>query len=152
MELKKILTLSYWLHFIKFNVVGLAGVFVNEGMLLLLTAEGAYYLDASAAAIEVSILSNFILNDFWTFRDRRHGHILARMAKFNGLMIVGLIANIAILYACTAYFGIHYAISNLIGIAAAFLLRYWLSVKFAWIRKEELSIEPRMLKPEDPGQ
>lgn len=142
MNLNKILSLDYWVHFIKFNVVGLIGVIVNEGVLLLLAAEGVYYLYASAVAIEVSILSNFILNDFWTFRDRRHGHIAVRMMKFNGLMLIGLVVNILILFAFTSYLNINVAVSNLIGIGAAFLLRYWLSVKFAWIKKEEESVVP----------
>ena len=57
-------------------------------------------------------------------------------------MFVGLVANLAILYAFTTYVDLHYAVSNLIGIGAAFLLRYWLSVRFAWIKKEEDSLAP----------
>lgn len=142
MDLHRIFTLDYWRHFIKFNIVGLVGVFVNEGILLGLAFEGYYYVYADAVAIEVSIISNFVLNDFWTFHDRRHGHIVTRLVKFNGLMIIGLAANLAILFAATAYLGVPYALSNLIGIGAAFLLRYWLSVKFAWIKKEEESVVP----------
>ena len=142
MDMQRVLSLDYWRHFIKFNIVGLIGVVVNEGLLLLLSFGGIYYLYASAVAIEASIISNFVLNDFWTFRDRRHGHVAVRLLKFNGLMIIGLIANIAILYALTTYLGVHYGISNLVGIGAAFLLRYWLSVNFAWIKKEERLVQP----------
>ena len=138
----RVFSLDRWLSFIKFNIVGLLGVFVNEGVLLLLALGGVYYVYASALAIEVSIVSNFILNDLWTFRDRRHGHIAVRLLKFNGLMMIGLVVNLAILYVGTTYFQIHYAISNLIGIGAAFLVRYELSVRYAWIRKEEFSVEP----------
>lgn len=142
MDIKKILKLSYWLKFIKFNVVGLSGVLVNEGLLLALVYEGVYYLSADAVAIEAAILSNFLLNDYWTFRDRRHGHIVVRLLKFNSLMVVGLVVNLAILYAFTTYVGVNYAVSNLLGIAVAFLLRYWLSVRFTWIKKEEASTSP----------
>lgn len=147
MAMNRVFSLDRWLHFIKFNIVGVTGIFVNEGVLLLLAAEGLYYLYASVVAIEVSIISNFILNDFWTFRDRRHGHIAVRMLKFNGLMIVGLAVNLAVLYAGTTYLGIHYAISNLVGIAIAFLVRYELSVKYAWIKREEESVVPPATSP-----
>ena len=150
MDLKRVLTMAYWLRFIKFNTVGLSGVLVNEGALLLLAMRGIYYLYASAAAIEISILSNFILNDFWTFRDRRHGHMAARLLKFNGLMLIGLAVNLAVLYIGTDYLAINYALSNLGGIAGAFLVRYWLSVKFAWIKKEEESVEPPGGLPVEP--
>lgn len=137
-----IFTFPYWRRFVKFNVVGITGVLVNEGLLVLLASTGVYYLYASVVAIEVSIVSNFILNDIWTFRDRRHGRAAARFLKFNGLMLVGLVANLAILYFGTDYLGVNYAISNLAGIAGAFLIRYWLSVKYAWVKAEEESIEP----------
>ena len=150
MDLRRVFTPSYWIRFIKFNTVGISGVVVNEGILLLLTLSGTYYLYASAVAIEASIISNFILNDFWTFRDRRHGHIVARLAKFNGLMLIGLGVNLAILYFGTDYLSISYAISNLGGIAGAFLVRYWLSVRFAWIKKEEESVVPPGELPVEP--
>jgi len=139
---QNVFTLDYWRRFIKFNLVGLTGVLVNEGLLVLLVYYGLYYIYASAAAIEVSIISNFVLNDLWTFRDRRHGHVATRLLKFNGLMLVGLAVNLAILYLGTDHLNINYAVSNLAGIAVAFLVRYWLSLKYAWIKKEEESFIP----------
>ena len=139
---QNVFTLDYWRRFIKFNVVGLTGVLVNEGLLVLLVYYGVYYLGASAIAIEVSIVTNFVLNDLWTFRDRRHGHAATRLLKFNGLMLIGLAVNLAILYLGTDYLKINYALSNLAGIAVAFLVRYWLSVRYAWMKKEEESVLP----------
>ena len=136
------LSLSYWLRFIKFNVVGLSGVVVNEAILIVLVAGGLYYVVASAIAIEVSIVSNFFLNDFWTFRDRRHGNILTRLVTFNGLMIIGLVVNLAVLYGLTELLHVNFAVSNLVGIGVAFLVRYWLSVNYAWIKKEEVFVQP----------
>ncbi len=57
---------------IKFSVVGASGVAVNMGLLYALTRfMGIHYILSSILAIEVSILTNFILNDIWTWRDRR---------------------------------------------------------------------------------
>jgi putative flippase GtrA len=141
---QSVFSFQYWERFIKFNLVGLSGVVVNEGLLVILGTL-VYYLYASVVAIEVSIVTNFILNDFWTFRDRRHGNIAARFLKFNGLMLIGLAVNLGILYAGTTYLSIHYLLSNLFGIGVAFLVRYWLSLRYAWIKKEEQSVIP----PED---
>jgi len=135
---KSILSLVYSHHFIKFGIVGAIGVVVNEGLLILMQSTGMYLLYAGAIAIEVSIASNFVLNDLWTFRDRRSGHAAVRLVKFNVLMLAGLVVNLAVLDAGTVYFDIHYAIANLIGIAAAFFLRYALSVKYAWMRTENI--------------
>ena len=65
-----------------------------------------------------------------------------RFAKFNGLMLVGLVANVLILYSLTAYLYVPSELSNLAGIGAASLLRYWLSIRFTWIKKEEESVVP----------
>jgi putative flippase GtrA len=136
-----VFSLQCWERFVKFNVVGLSGVAVNEGLLVTL-ATLVYYVYASAIAIEVSIVTNFILNDIWTFRDRRHGSFVSRFLKFNGLMLIGLAVNLGILFAGTNYLSVNYALSNLFGIGAAFLVRYWLSLRYAWIKQEEQSVVP----------
>ena len=56
--------------FIKFCVTGLSGVLVNLGSFHLLTALGVHRYLASPIAIEPSIISNFLINNYWTFADR----------------------------------------------------------------------------------
>ena len=60
----------------KFGVVGGLGVIVNLGILGLMRWLGFSDTIASAIAIEVSIISNFVLNERWTFR--------ARVAEYQG--------------------------------------------------------------------
>lgn len=80
---------------------------VNLGVLALLTALGMRSSLASAWAIEVSILSNFAVNELWTFRDQREGSSLAgRAARFQLVSLVGalvqwvvfLAGNVALLW------------------------------------------------------
>jgi dolichol-phosphate mannosyltransferase len=124
------------------------GIVVNEGLLIVLQSKGVYFLYAGIVAIEISILTNFVMNDLWTFRDRRSGHFVVRLTKFNGLMLAGLVVNLVILDVGTVYFGIASAVANLIGIGVAFFLRYALSVKYAWMRTE--SIEEGKAAPVSP--
>jgi len=57
---------------VKFALVGLSGVGVNIGILYWLTeSAGLFYLASATIAIEVSIISNFSLNNYFTFADRR---------------------------------------------------------------------------------
>jgi dolichol-phosphate mannosyltransferase len=56
----------------RFATVGTSGVAVNLGALWLLAETlGVEPNVASAAAIGLSMTTNFALNDLWTFRDRR---------------------------------------------------------------------------------
>ncbi|UCD07402.1 MAG: GtrA family protein, partial [Candidatus Aenigmatarchaeota archaeon] len=127
-------------RFLKFATVGASGVFVNEGLLWFFTEiVGFFYLISSAIGIEVSIITNFILNEFWTFRDRSKGKKgrFRRGVKFNTVSVAGLVINISVLYFCTAFLGIYYLISNLIGIGAAFLWNYFVNLGWTWKAEKE---------------
>jgi len=77
-------------RFIKFCVVGASGVVVNLAMLALFDGLGMQQSLASACAIQVSILSNFAVNDLWTFRDQRgEGTAMNRLLRFQGVSMVG---------------------------------------------------------------
>ena len=125
-------------RFIRFCIVGATGILVNQGLLWLLTdLARIYYLYSAIFSIEASIISNFVLNDLWTFRDRREaaGHVLLRFSKYNLLCAAGSSFNYAILWFCTDILHIYYLISNLIGIAAAVTWNYLISLNWAWVRK-----------------
>jgi dolichol-phosphate mannosyltransferase len=121
-------------RFVKFCLVGGSGVLVNEGLLWLLTDfAGFYYLASAAIGIEVSIITNFLLNDRFTFADRRApGGFLRRLGKFNLVSLVALAVNMALLWFLTSVAGLHYLVSNLIGIAVAAVLNYLLNTLWTW--------------------
>lgn len=120
-------------RFLKFCIVGITGVGVNIGLYLLLTRGFLiYYLLSSAIGIEVSILSNFTLNNFWTFRDRTSQTFFQRMIKFNLICVAGAVINIIILAILHGRFGFSDIVSQLIGIAAATLWNYGLNITLTW--------------------
>lgn len=124
------------LRFGKFCLVGLSGVLVNIGLLWLLTEIiGLFYLISAAISIETSVISNFILNDFFTFPDRRSPtakSFLNRLLKYNLLTLAGLGVNICILWLLTEFLGIYYLIAELFGIAAATLWNYLSNTWWTW--------------------
>jgi len=127
------------IRFIKFCLVGLSGVLVNEGLLWLLTEGlGLFYVFSAAISIETAILTNFTLNEIWTFRDRRSPGIksvLGRGLKFNLVSIGGLGINMTILWTFTEVLGISYLISNLIGIAGATVWNFSINTLWTWKAK-----------------
>ena len=124
------------LRFIKFCLVGLSGILVNMGLLWLMTeVAGLFYLLSAAISIETSIVSNFILNDFFTFPDRRlrgAKPFFSRLLKFNLVSLIGLSLNMGVLLLLTNVFGVYYLISNLCGIAAATLWNYLFNTWWTW--------------------
>ena len=66
---------------LKFVTVGGIGTLVNEGVFIL-TAHDVPIFFSLGLAIELSIIFNFMLNDVWTFKDRRVGSFIKRLVKF----------------------------------------------------------------------
>ena len=116
------------LHFrlLKFAVVGLSGVGVNMGMLYILTEYfNILYIISSIIAIEISIITNFVFNDLWTWRDREKKPFWERLVQYHiSVGLTAILANWLILLILTEFFNIYYLISNLIGIAVGTLANF----------------------------
>lgn len=146
--LRLLISLAYRLgiapgRLVRFVVVGLTGVGVNMGLLYALTTFGhLFYLVAGAIAIETSIVSNFLLNRWWTWRDRTTAH-LSGFARFQIVSIVGLAVNMALLALLSSGFRVHYLLSNMVGIGGATLWNYYANDRWTFAPTAA---------PEDPGR
>lgn len=77
--------------FLKFAAVGATGVVVNLALFILLVGFGLSKYVASPISIEFSIITNFLLNNFWTFKGRNaRGSIWAKGVKFKGVSLLAL--------------------------------------------------------------
>jgi len=77
--------------FVKFALTGLSGVVVNLGCFQVLLESGVDAYVSSAVAIELSIIWNFFLNNYWTFRDRQiTARKRVRGLKFNLVSLLTL--------------------------------------------------------------
>ncbi|HEX5165135.1 MAG TPA: glycosyltransferase family 2 protein [Thermomicrobiales bacterium] len=121
-------------RFLRFAAVGGAGVAVNSGLLYIFVSQaGLAPLIAAGVATEVSILSNFALNDAWTFRGVR-GNVsrIASAARYNLNALGGFGLSLAVLAFLTQTTGIHYMLANLFAIGSATLWNYVANVRWTW--------------------
>ncbi|MBI2831625.1 MAG: glycosyltransferase [Chloroflexi bacterium] len=124
-------------RFVKFCMVGGSGVGVDEGMLYLLAGIGGLRPVelASALSAETAIISNFTLNDIFTFRDRRSPGVKAKLNrfwKFNLICLAGVGIKVGVLSLLYNFAGMHYLLANLVGIAVATLWNYLLNTWVTW--------------------
>ncbi len=122
-------------RFIKFGVVGGSGVVVNLGLLWVFTEIfGFFYIYSAVISIETSIISNFVLNEHWTFKDRRQdgAGMFRRGIKFNLVSLAGMVINLAVLFSLTEFISLYYMYSEVIGIIAAFLWNYFINLIWTW--------------------
>ncbi|MFP3914780.1 MAG: glycosyltransferase [Actinomycetota bacterium] len=117
--------------FMRFALVGATGVVVNNLILFLLHGLAGLLLPiASVVAVESAIVSNFLLNDRWTFR--RLQPEVGRFLRFNVVSAGGLLVNVAVLTSLVELFGLHYLIANLAGIGAALAWNFSINVRWTW--------------------
>jgi dolichol-phosphate mannosyltransferase len=121
----------------KYCAVGVSGVFVNMAILAALVSAGVGYLAAGVMAVETAIITNFLLNEFWSFADfsKRRKSLNARLIRFlnfNLFCAGGAAINITFLWVLTAYFSVHYLLSNLIGMMAAIIWNYGMNANITW--------------------
>lgn len=120
---------------LKFVTVGVSGTFVNTGVLFLLTEyAGIYYIFSSLIAIETSIVTNFLLNDFWTFGEK-HNNISRKHMRFLSYQLVctaGLLINITILFLLTNLTDMWYISANIIAIICVFIWNFLINRNITW--------------------
>ncbi|MFB6208407.1 MAG: glycosyltransferase [Candidatus Nanohaloarchaea archaeon] len=121
---------------LKFGVVGAIGTVVNMGLLYLFTEYvGLHYMISAGIAVESAIVSNFVLNDIWTFIDRKKEgmkNLMERFTKFQAVSLTGLGLNLGLLWTFTKIAGIYYLLSNLIAILIVFFWNYFINLFWTW--------------------
>lgn len=132
-------------NLLKYALVGISGILVNEMILYLL--HSFHPILADLVAIEVSITTNFFLNDLWTFRNRRKKFGIAkRLVLHNIFSFIPGAVNF-IFYFSLYLRGFEYLDANLLGIIAAYIVRYILSSSVVWGEKKN-PIEPEEFSAE----
>jgi putative flippase GtrA len=126
--------MNRWLRFLAFNIVGLGGAAVQLASLALLMAWGLHYLAATAAAVLLSVVHNFLWHRLWTWRDRRGcaPSTFIRFALANGA--VSLAGNLGVMATLVAGAGMPPIAANLVSMAVCGLLNFWIGDAFVFTR------------------
>jgi putative flippase GtrA len=86
-----------WEQLAKFCAVGAVGYVINLGVYTALLHAGLHYLVAATGSFLVAVSSNYLLNRWWTFHDRRAG-VAAQGMRFFAVAVVSLGANLLVLH------------------------------------------------------
>src|ERR687893_534597 len=126
-------------RFWKFALVGASGVVVNSLVLVTLAEVfDAHKVIAWMFAVGLSILSNFLLNNAFTWRDVRHSsriHFLLRGALAYPVAIMGIGAHLPLWFPLGKYVSDafpYYVLFNLLGIAAGTSVNFLLSSRLVF--------------------
>src|ERR671932_2513970 len=136
-------------RFWKFCLVGASGVLVNMVTLIVLAEVfDAHKVIAWMFAVGVSILSNFLLNNAFTWRDIRHSsriHFFLRGVLAYPVAVMGIGANFAVWYPLVKYVSDefpYYALFNLLGIIAGTSVNFILSSRLVFRPSMPKNLDP----------
>ena len=120
--------------FVKYSLVGFSGVVINLGTYAFLTR---YYNFSEAIApllsIEAALISNFLLNNFWTFGSRSNqSRVRVKFLKFHLVSGLGALINYVVFLLLFFVLEVHDIFANLIGIAFAAVVNYLINSNWTW--------------------
>jgi putative flippase GtrA len=114
----------------KYVAVGASGAVLNNLVLHVLYQRLHMPLvAASAVAVELAAVNNYLLNDRWTFAAGSPS--LRRFAKFNASSLGGMAVNVLTVWLLTRI-GLYVLVANLAGIAAGMAVNITLSFTWVW--------------------
>ena len=126
------------IHFIRFNLVGVLGFALQSGALFILThgALSMGYLAATAAAVELAVLNNFVWHQRWTWKDRPSANTsetLRRLLKFNITNgAVSITGNLVFMSILVGRAGLPIAGANVASVAACSICNFFLADRIAF--------------------
>jgi putative flippase GtrA len=125
------------LRWLKFNAVGAIGVVVQLAALaILVSGLGVGYLPATAAAVEIAVLHNFVWHERFTWKDRGgvpRREVLMRLIRFhlsNGA--ISLAGNLVLMRLLTGALHVNYLVANIASIAVLSLANFAASHTFVF--------------------
>jgi putative flippase GtrA len=128
------------LRFLRFNAVGALGIGVQIAVLWVLAgALQVHYLVATAIAIEVSVLHNFVWHLRWTWppqdADDPRPRVFFRCLAFHaGNGLVSMLGSLALMPLFVGQLGMHYVVANLVAIACTGLINFLLGDRLIFHR------------------
>lgn len=124
----------------KFNLVGAMGMVVQLAVLAILNrALAGHYLVASGAAVEITLLHNFVWHLHYTWRDRRDdGAMLGQLIRFhlsNGL--VSMAGNLLLMRLLVQEAHLPVLAANGIAILCCSIVNFWLGDGWAFAARTQ---------------
>lgn len=122
-------------HFGKFLVVGTIGFIINTVGLEVFVRLGTHPAIGSALGAELAIISNFILNNNWTFKERKAtgAKQFAKFLQFNTTSLGAIIIQAVTVAIGTYFFGIPtYRTFYILGVLIGLFWNYTMYSKVIW--------------------
>ncbi len=124
----------------KFLVVGTIGFIINTVVLEAMVKIAFHPAIGSLVGAELAIISNFILNNRWTFGDRRisGNRQIIKFLQFNTTSVGAILIQAGSVFVGTWFFGVStYRFFYIIGVGIGLIWNYIMYSKVIWKQKKD---------------
>jgi len=120
------------LRWLKFNLVGAVGIAVQLGAFKLLLLATMYYLAATALAVEIAVLHNFVWHEVWTWRGVSGAGRWTRLWRFHAATgSISIVSNVVFTMAFKNSLAIPLLAANVMAVGVTAILNF--AVAEAWV-------------------
>jgi putative flippase GtrA len=121
-------------RWLKFNAVGAIGIGVQLAALAVWKSLlHVPILWATALAVEIAVLHNFVWHERWTWKGRGGSHLLVRLARFNLTTgVMSIVSNLLCMQLLVGQLHMQYIVANLLAIAVTSIANFLLSELFVF--------------------
>ncbi len=139
-------------RWLRFSSVGALGFAVQLTALLGLAGGlGMNYLLATAIAVELAILHNFLWHQRWTWSDRsihQPGMFVQRLVRFNaGTALTSIGGNLLLMWLLVGGLSVHYAVANVITVLSLSLVNFLFCDTLVFKQGRKVRVQPSAEKP-----
>ncbi len=126
---------SLFRRFARFSIVGAGGIVVQTlALAALLRFSDIHYMLATAVAVELSVLNNFVWHRRWTWADRRASRAALALLRFNATTgAMSLAGNLVFMFLLVGGLRLDPRAANLIAIGLCSLVNFALSDRFVFV-------------------
>lgn len=130
----------------RYALIGACGAVLNILIMMALIGAGAHYVAAAVIAAEITIITNFILQERLAFADLTEGrrpfiHRFLQSFTFNTLEAM---ARVPFLWLLVEYLHLHSLAAQAGTICVAFFSRYAFHLKFVYAQREQLPVSQQV--------
>jgi putative flippase GtrA len=126
---------SMFRRFARFSVVGAGGIIVQTlALAALLRFSDIHYMPATALAVELSVLNNFVWHRRWTWADRPASRAALALLRFNATTgAMSLAGNLVFMFLLVGGLRLDPRAANLIAIGLCSLVNFALADRFVFV-------------------
>lgn len=114
-----------FISLLKFAITGFSGLLIDFSLTWIFKDElHINKFVANSIGFSAAVVSNYFINRYWTFSERKHAEVGRQLSAFIGVSMIGLLLNSGFIYILNERLMVHFYLSKGIAIVLVFFWNF----------------------------